>query len=99
MGVLLSCRDVTKSIHARQVIQGPDLLLLDEPTNHLDLEGIWWLEALLQDAPFAYLLVSHDRAFLENVTNRVIELSHAYPEGFLEVSGTYSEFVIKREEF
>ncbi len=84
---------------ARQIIREPDLLLLDEPTNHLDVEGIWWLEGVLNDASFAYLLVSHDRAFLENVTNRVIELSHSYPLGFLEVNGAYSEFVAKREDF
>src|SRR5207245_573580 len=63
---------------ARELIKQPDLLLLDEPTNHLDLEGILWLEKLLLDAPFAFLLVSHDRYFLENVTNRVIELSTSY---------------------
>ena len=50
---------------ARQLIAEPDLLLLDEPTNHLDLEGILWLEKLLQNAPFSFLLVSHDRYFLE----------------------------------
>src|SRR5262249_34920140 len=77
----------------------PDLLLLDEPTNHLDLEGILWLEALLRDAPFAFLLVSHDRYFLENVTNRVIELNRVYPGGFFRAAGNYSEFLAKREEF
>ncbi len=84
---------------ARQLIRRPDLLLLDEPTNHLDLEGIVWLEQLLKDAPFACLLVSHDRRFLENVTNRVIELSRAYPDGFLSSNGAYSDFLRTREEF
>ncbi len=84
---------------ARQLARKPDLLLLDEPTNHLDLEGILWLEKLLKDASFAYLLISHDRQFLENVTNRTIELSRAYPDGFLSINGPYSEFLVKRDEF
>jgi ATP-binding cassette subfamily F protein uup len=76
----------------------PELLLMDEPTNHLDLEGILWLEKLLKDAPFAFVLVSHDRFFLENTTNRIVELNQRYPEGFLKVEGNYSAFVEKREK-
>ena len=84
---------------ARALIQKPDLLLLDEPTNHLDLEGVLWLEEMLKNAPFAFLVVSHDRYFLENVTNRVIELNRAYPQGYLSVNGNYSEFLVKKDEF
>jgi ATP-binding cassette subfamily F protein uup len=84
---------------ARELIRKPDLLLLDEPTNHLDLEGILWLEELLSNAPFAFVLVSHDRYFLENVTNRTVELNGSYPEGYLSINGPYSEFVEKREAF
>lgn len=84
---------------ARQLVRRPDLLLLDEPTNHLDLEGILWLEELLQDAAFAYVVVSHDRYFLENVTNQVMELDHLYPDGYVRTVGSYSEFLTKREEF
>ncbi len=84
---------------ARQLIREPELLLLDEPTNHLDLEGILWLEKLLKGAGFAVLLVSHDRYFLENVTNRTIELNGAYPEGYFSTSGSYSDFLVRREEF
>jgi len=84
---------------ARQLVCAPDLLLLDEPTNHLDLEGILWLEDLLQDANFAYVVVSHDRYFLENVTNQVVELDRIYPDGYLRTAGTYIEFLSKREEF
>ena len=51
---------------ARELLKEPELLLLDEPTNHLDLEGILWLEKFLKAAPFASLVVSHDRYFLEN---------------------------------
>ena len=83
----------------RQLAREPDLLLMDEPTNHLDVEGILWLEKLIRNAPFATLIVSHDRRFLESVANRVIELGRAYPEGFLSHRGTYSDFVEKREEF
>jgi ATP-binding cassette subfamily F protein uup len=80
------------------LFQKPELLLMDEPTNHLDLEGILWLENLLKDAPFAFVLVSHDRFFLENTTNRIVELNPRYPEGFLKVEGNYSTFVEKREK-
>lgn len=84
---------------AREVIQQPDLLLLDEPTNHLDLGGIQWLEEMLLDAPFAFLAVSHDRYFLERVTNRVVELNPIYLEGYFSASGNYSKFIEKRAEF
>ncbi|HEY2588831.1 MAG TPA: ABC-F family ATP-binding cassette domain-containing protein [Tepidisphaeraceae bacterium] len=84
---------------ARELIKQPDLLLMDEPTNHLDLEGILWLEKLLSNAPFAFLLVSHDRYFLENVTNRVVELNRSYADGYLSVNGSYSDFLEKREEY
>jgi ATP-binding cassette subfamily F protein uup len=84
---------------ARELVREPDLLLLDEPTNHLDVEGIQWLERLLANAPFAWLLVSHDRFFLESTCNRIFELNRAYPEGFFSAPGSYSDFLLKREEF
>ena len=77
----------------------PDLLLLDEPTNHLDLEGILWLEDTLRSAPFATLLVSHDRYLLENSVSRMLELSRLYPEGLLTVEGSYSQFLEKKADF
>ncbi len=82
---------------AREMLLEPELLLLDEPTNHLDLEGILWLEELLKGARFAYVVVTHDRYFLENVTNRVIEINRMYADGFLSVPGTYSDFLARRE--
>ena len=83
----------------RELVREPDLLLLDEPTNHLDLEGVLWLERLLAGAPFSFLLVSHDRYFLENVTNRVVELNPAYADGYLSSAGGYSDFLVRREAY
>jgi ATP-binding cassette subfamily F protein uup len=84
---------------AEGLVQGPDILLLDEPTNHLDLAGINWLETLLQDAPFACVVVSHDRYFLENISTEVVELARMYENGFLRVSGNYSTFLEAKEEY
>lgn len=84
---------------AEALVQQPDVLLLDEPTNHLDLAGIEWLEALIQEAPFACVIVSHDRCFLENVASEIVELSRVYPNGLLRVRGPYSTFLEKKEEF
>jgi ATP-binding cassette subfamily F protein uup len=81
------------------VVHSPDILLLDEPTNHLDLAGIEWLEALLESAPFACVVVSHDRYFLENVATEMAELNRTYPDGLLRVAGSYSRFLEKKEEF
>jgi ABC transport system ATP-binding/permease protein len=78
------------------LVREPNLLLMDEPTNHLDLEGILWLEDLLRQARFAFVLVSHDRYFLENATNRIVELNRRYPDGYLRVEGNYSEFLQRR---
>jgi ATP-binding cassette subfamily F protein uup len=82
---------------ARELVLKPDLLLLDEPTNHLDLEGIFWLESLLKNASFAFLVVSHDRYFLDNVTTRIIEINPIFKDGYLSVPGTYSDFLERRE--
>ncbi|MDX1932029.1 MAG: ABC-F family ATP-binding cassette domain-containing protein [Capsulimonadales bacterium] len=84
---------------ARAAIVEPDLMLLDEPTNHLDLEGVLWLEDYLTNAVFAFLLISHDRYFLENVAKRVIDLNPAYAGGFFAAEGAYSDFLEKREEY
>ncbi len=81
------------------LVQAPDVLLLDEPTNHLDLAGIEWLEDLLQQAPFACVIVSHDRYFLENVATEMAELDRVYPGYLLRVHGSYTDFLEKKEEF
>jgi ATP-binding cassette subfamily F protein uup len=84
---------------ARELVRQPDFLLLDEPTNHLDLPGIVWLQRLLRDAPFGYLVATHDRAFLRAVADEVIEVSRVYPGGFFRAAGSYDDFVTRREEF
>jgi ATP-binding cassette subfamily F protein uup len=84
---------------AEALVQRPDILLLDEPTNHLDFSGIEWLEGVLQSAGFACVVVSHDRYFLENVTNQMVEISRAYVDGTLRVSGNYSKFLEAKEEY
>lgn len=83
---------------ARELVREPDVLLLDEPTNHLDVEAILWLEGLLRSEPEAFIVVSHDRYFLENVTKRMLELNRAYPGGLLQSEGTYSDLLARRDE-
>ena len=80
---------------AKLLLRRPDVLLLDEPTNHLDIESIQWLEGFLKVSPGAVVLVSHDRAFINNVTNRTIEIScgHIY-----DYKVPYDEFVVLRKE-
>ncbi len=84
---------------AEALVQRPEIVLLDEPTNHLDLAGIEWLEKFLQGAPFACVIVSHDRYFLENVPTRMAELSRVYPDGMFYVAGNYSAFLEQKVEF
>jgi ATP-binding cassette subfamily F protein uup len=81
------------------LVQQADILLLDEPTNHLDFAGIQWLETLLQNAPFACVVVSHDRYFLENVASEVVEVNRVFVDGVFRVKGNYSRFLEKKEEY
>jgi len=78
---------------ARELAREPDVLLLDEPTNHLDVESILWLERLLASEPKAFLAVSHDRYFLQNVARRSFELDRALAGGLLEVDGSYADLL------
>jgi ATP-binding cassette subfamily F protein uup len=83
---------------AREILLEPDVLLLDEPTNHLDLAGIEWLENYLPAARFAYVVVTHDRYFLDQVANQIIEFNRIYPEGYLAVPGDYTDFIARRAD-
>ena len=80
---------------AKLLLKHPDLLLLDEPTNHLDIESIQWLENFLKQKANAVVLVSHDRAFIDNVTNRTIEISCGK---IYDYQVNYSKFVELRKE-
>ena len=80
---------------AKILLRHPDLLLLDEPTNHLDIESIQWLEDFLKSSPSAVLLVSHDRAFIDNVCNRTIEITLGR---IYDYNVNYSRFVELRKE-
>jgi ATP-binding cassette subfamily F protein uup len=83
---------------ARELAREPDVMLLDEPTNHLDVDAILWLEGLLKSIPKAFVVVSHDRYFLENTARRMLELNRVYADGLLQVNGHYSDFLERRDE-
>ncbi len=107
LGLGFRKEDFTKSIQtfsggwkmrvelAKLLLKSPDLLLLDEPTNHLDIISIEWLESFLMNYPGAVMLVSHDRAFLDRVTNRTVEISQGKIYDF---KTSYSNYVKQREE-
>ncbi len=77
----------------------PDILLLDEPTNHLDINGILWLEDILKTARFSFIVVSHDRVFLENICSNVMEIGKYYPSGYFKIKGKYKNFEKERHKF
>ena len=80
---------------AKILLRRPDFILLDEPTNHLDIESIQWLEDFLSAYPGGVLIISHDRAFLDSVTNRTIELSLGK---IFDYKVSYSQYVVLKEE-
>ncbi len=80
---------------AKILLRHPHLLLLDEPTNHLDIESIQWLESSLKTSQSAVIVVSHDRAFIDNVTNRTIEITLGR---IYDYDVNYSKFVVLRQE-
>lgn len=84
---------------ARGVISEPELLLLDEPTNHLDIAGVEWLEEFVLKARCACVFISHDRYFIQNVAQRVIELDQRYPGGYFAVAGDYTKFLETRATY
>src|SRR5690554_4288295 len=80
---------------AKLLLQNNDVLLLDEPTNHLDIESIIWLENLLKNYPGVVVIVSHDKMFLDNVTNRTIEISLGKIYDF---NKPYTQYLVLRQE-
>ena len=82
-----------------KLLEEPELLLLDEPTNHLDLEGIHWLEDILENPAFAFAVISHDRYFLESSCTKIIEINQIYPGGNFVVEGGYGEYMRRKAEF
>ena len=77
------------------LLAAPDVLLLDEPTNHLDVNAVEWLEEFLQDYPAAFVIVSHDRYFLDRCCRRIVELENGRASNY---PGNYSDYLIEREE-
>ena len=80
---------------AKILLQSPDVVLLDEPTNHLDLDSIEWLESFLITHPGSIILISHDRDFLDNITNRTIEIMNGRTYDY---KFSYSKYIIQRKE-
>lgn len=81
------------------MMQLPDILLLDEPTNHLDLSGIEWLENMLNTSGFTYISVTHDREFLNNCADKIIEISPVFPGSYFIVDGNFETFLDKKDLF
>jgi ATP-binding cassette subfamily F protein 3 len=79
---------------ARLLLAQPEVLLLDEPTNHLDVSAVEWLEEFLQDYPSAYVIISHDRYFLDRACRRIIELENGRAASY---TGNYSDYLVERE--
>jgi ATP-binding cassette subfamily F protein 3 len=91
----LSGGQKTRALLARLLLEGPDLLIMDEPTNHLDVEAIEWLETTLRARDGAFLVVSHDRYFLDRTVNTIWDMSRS---GIEVYRGNYSAYLMQRQE-
>jgi ATP-binding cassette, subfamily F, member 3 len=80
---------------ARLLLSSPDILLLDEPTNHLDVQAVEWLENFLSNYDKTYVIISHDRYFLDRTTNKIVEIDNGKAVSY---KGNYSQFLVEREE-
>ena len=81
------------------LMQQPGLWLLDEPTNHLDLEAVLWLQGHIQRFAGTVVMISHDRYFLNEVANRIMEVNNCYAEGLLDTRGNYDQFLEQRDAY
>ena len=86
----------TRIALVKLLLSKPDILLLDEPTNHLDMESIEWLENYIRHYPFALILVSHDRMFLDNVVDEIVEIEFGKSTRYV---GNYTQYVKAKEEY
>lgn len=84
---------------ATNMAEEPDMLLLDEPTNHMDFDGVLWLEETLKSYKKAFILISHDRDFLNRLTNRTLEISAMYADGYLSFNTSYYDFLERKSEY
>lgn len=91
----LSGGQKTRVALGKLLLQKPDLIMLDEPTNHLDMSSIAWLETYLMNYKGAVIVVSHDRYFLDRVTNKIIEIDQTKATSF---AGNYSSYAVKKEQ-
>jgi ATP-binding cassette subfamily F protein uup len=87
----------TRLAVACALVGDPDLVLLDEPTNHLDVDSTVWLESLLARQSITFVVISHDRYFLQNVARRMLDIDQTYPDGLLSVNGSYVELLEARD--
>lgn len=83
----------------KSMLTSPEFVLYDEPTNHLDVDSILWLEDILKKARHGCMFITHDRAFIDRVATRVIEINNSYPDGYLSVAGNYEQFLEARDLF
>lgn len=83
---------------AEQLVKQPDLLLLDEPTNHLDFEGLVWLESLLKNSEYSWVLITHDRYFLDRLASEIVEINPCFPDGYLKTEGGYQSHLTHKDD-